>query len=429
MLYFYCVFVCTARKEDYAMNRPRSFRFAILILIAAFICASPAFAAGKPGPPRSDFDEVWKLVKERFYDKATNGADWDGARELYESKADAAATPEEMSEVINGMLSLLKTSHTRYYTRSEVDFYGLASIFSHGPLREELARFFPGGAVQYTGIGITTTVIDGKAFVKDVLEGGPGDKAGLRRGDELLAADAAPFRQIGSFVGKTGKEVRLIVMYGPNPGDVRQVPVVPDAIIPDKLYYDAMKESARIIEAHGRKIGYIHVWSYAGDRYQDLLEEMVAGKLAGADALVLDLRDGWGGASPEYLDIFNTKVPVITETNREGKKATVDTQWRKPVVMLINEGSRSGKEILAYGFRKYGLGKLVGTKTAGYVMAGRPFILTSGNMLYLAVADVLVDGERLEGVGVEPDVEVRMPLEYTHGKDPQLEKALELLGK
>jgi carboxyl-terminal processing protease len=218
-------------------------------------------------------------------------------------------------------------------------------------------------------------------------------------------------------------------MYGPNPGDVRQTPVVPEAIIPAKLYYEAMKESARIIESHGRKIGYIHVWSYAGDQYQDLLEEMVTGKLAGADALVLDLRDGWGGASPEYLGIFNTKVPLITEIGRDGKKAAMETQWRKPAVMLINEGARSGKEILAYGFRKYGFGKLVGTKTAGYVMAGRPFILGSGNMLYLAVAGVLVDGERIEGVGVAPDIEVPMPLEYTHGKDPQLDKALELLGK
>ena len=412
------------------MKRPPGFApVVVLTLIAALLFALPAFAAGKPGPPRGDFDEVWRLVKDRFYDKATNGVDWDKAKGRYEKKAEAAATPEELSEVINAMLAELRTSHTRYYIRSEVDYYGLTSIFRNGPLRDELAKYFPGGVVQYTGIGITTAVEGGRTFVRDVLEGGPGDKAGLKRGDELLAANAEPFRGVGSFTGKAGKECRLIVMYGPNPGDVRQVPVVPEVIIPDKLYYDAMKESARIIEAHGKKIAYIHVWSYAGDQYQDLLAELVTGKLAGADALVLDIRDGWGGASPEYLDLFNTRVPLITEINRDGKRAAMDTQWRKPVVMLINEGARSGKEILAYGFRKYGIGKLVGTKTAGYVMGGRPFMLASGNMLYLAVVDVLVDGERLEGAGVEPDVEVPMPLEYTHGKDPQLDKALEMLGK
>jgi carboxyl-terminal processing protease len=48
-------------------------------------------------------------------------------------------------------------------------------------------------------------------------------------------------------------------------------------------------------------------------------------------------------------------------------------------------------------------------------------------LLYLAVVDVLVDGERLEGKGVIPDIEVPSPLEYAQGKDPQLEKAVEVL--
>jgi carboxyl-terminal processing protease len=95
--------------------------------------------------------------------------------------------------------------------------------------------------------------------------------------------------------------------------------------------------------------------------------------------------------------------------------------------MLVNKGSRSGKEILAYGFKKYGIGKVVGTKTAGAVVGGSPFLLEDGNLLYLAVVDVLVDGERLEGKGVIPDIEVPSPLEYAQGKDPQLEKAVEVL--
>ncbi len=411
------------------MPRPLKSSLIPALILLAVLASVPVYAAEKTGPPRKDFDEVWQLVKDRFYDKATNGVDWEKAKARYAREADLATTPEELSDVINRMLSELKTSHTHYYTRSEVDYYGLVGIFKNGALKEGIPKFFPGGTVEYAGIGISTTQAGGKTFVRDVLDGGPADKAGLKRGDEILAADAAPFKQVDSFVGKAGKPADLIVMYGPDPGQVKKVTVKPEAIKPDKLYYDAMKDSARIIEAHGKKIGYIHVWSYAGGQYQDLLVEQVAGKLAGADALVFDLRDGWGGATPDYLDVFNKMVPVITEINRDGKRSTVDTQWRKPVVMLINDGTRSGKEILAYGFKKYGIGKLVGTRTAGYVMGGRPFFLSSGNLLYLAVVDVLVDGERLEGVGVAPDYEVPMPLEYSHGKDPQLDKALELLEK
>jgi len=55
------------------------------------------------------------------------------------------------------------------------------------------------------------------------------------------------------------------------------------------------------------KIGYVHIWSYAGEQYQQLLEEEIAfGKLKEADSLILDLRDGWG--RPNYLNILQ-KIP------------------------------------------------------------------------------------------------------------------------
>ena len=103
-----------------------------------------------------------------------------------------------------------------------------------------------------------------------------------------------------------------------------------------------------------------------------------------------------------------------------------DGQWRKPVFVLINGGSRSGKEIVAYSIRKHRLGTLVGQRTAGAVLGGRCFHLSDHSLLYLAVNDVRVDGERLEGRGVEPDVVVPDALLYADGADPQLEKALEL---
>ena len=97
------------------------------------------------------------------------------------------------------------------------------------------------------------------------------------------------------------------------------------------------------------------------------------------------------------------------------------------MVLLVDQGSRIGKEVLAYGFKKFGIGKVVGTTTAGAVVGGRPFLLSDGSLLYLAVQDVLVDGDRLEGVGVTPDVEVEFSIPYANGADPQLEKALDIL--
>ena len=90
-----------------------------------------------------------------------------------------------------------------------------------------------------------------------------------------------------------------------------------------------MEKSARIIEADGRKIGYVHIWSYARFQYQQLLEDLLtSGKLKDADALIWDLRDGWGGAEPGYLDIFNPRSPTMTLTERSGERDVVNGKCR-----------------------------------------------------------------------------------------------------
>jgi carboxyl-terminal processing protease len=116
-------------------------------------------------------------------------------------------------------------------------------------------------------------------------------------------------------------------------------------------------------------------------------------------------------------------------TERDGDRDVMNVKWRKPVALLINGGSRSGKEVLAYGFKKYHVGEVIGTRTAGALLAGRAFLLDDDSLLLLAVADVSVDGERLERRGVEPTIEVPFPLAYAAGKDPQIEKAVEVLTR
>jgi carboxyl-terminal processing protease len=180
----------------------------------------------------------------------------------------------------------------------------------------------------------------------------------------------------------------------------------------------------------GVAIGYIRVWSYAGWQYQRLLEhEISSGALKEAEALVLDLRDGWGGAQAHYLDLFSAQGPTVTMVDRRGDVSIDNVKWRKPVVILVNGGTRSGKEILAYGFKKYSMGEVIGTRTAGAVLAARALLLSDGSLLILAVNDVFVDGQRLEGVGVTPTIEVPFAVAYAQGNDPQLERALALLSR
>jgi carboxyl-terminal processing protease len=326
------------------------------------------------------------------------------------------------------MLDELGVSHTRHFTTNQPAYYQLVDIFSW-PLRREIPKHFLGGAITYSGIGIFTKEIDGKTFISGVLAGLPADTAGLRVGDEIISAGGAPFEPIGSFRGKEGEAVTLEIRRNAN-GPVTSTSVRPQRIVPDDAFESAMRDSARIIETNGQRVGYVHVWSYAGRNYQAILEEVLSeGKLKDADALVWDLRDGWGGARPSFLRIFDPHGPTMTLTERHGGTETVGFRWQKPVVLLINNGTRSGKEVLAYGFKKNGYGEVVGEQTAGALLAARAFLLPDGSLLILAVNDVAVDGERLEGKGVAPTIEVPFDLPYAAGKDPQLNKAVSILAE
>src|SRR5262245_23184670 len=399
--------------------------FALLIAAPVLVLAVPAPAEPQPSSV-AVFDEAWRVTRDRFYDRSMHGLDWNAIGDKYRPRAAAASSPGQLSIVINAMLAELGASHTAYFTPAEPAYYQLADIFG-GAERKEARRFFTGDEIRYPGIGIFTRDIGGRTFVTGVMAGLPADRAGLRVGDEIVDADGQIFAPVGSFEGKAGNQVTLNIRRHAD-SVPRPMTVVPQMIQPNDAFLSAMRQSARIIEAGGLKIGYVHVWSYAGRQYQELLEELIAdGKLRDSDALIWDLRDGWGGAQPEYLDVFATGPSMTMQGRNDGTPETVAAKWRRPAAMLINGGTRSGKEVLAYGFKKYGYGDVVGTRTAGALLAGRTFYLSDGSLLLIAVADVAVDGERLEGKGVEPTVEVPFDIRYAAGADPQLDRAVELL--
>jgi carboxyl-terminal processing protease len=331
--------------------------------------------------------------------------------------------------VINQMLSELKTSHTYFYTPNQPAYYQILGIFApRSPdFRQQLKKFFPTGKIEYSGIGIFTQDINGKTFVSGVLDGSPADKAGLQVGDQLLSVEGRPFQPIQSFAEKAGQSVTLKIQRSANPNSQQDIAVTPTMLDATTMFLDAMQASTQVTEREGKKIGYVHIWSYAGDQYQQQLEEeLLYGRLQDADGFVLDLREGWGGAPQTALNIYTAKDLAVTNIPRNGTRNTYHSQWNKPVVMLVNEGSRSAKELLAYGFQQFGIGPVVGEKTAGAVVAGRPFLMQDGSLLYVAVADVYVSGnQRLEGNGVTPDIVVPFSPEYAQGEDPQKERAIE----
>lgn len=403
----------------------------MLTLAALFLLWFMSPGWSQESSPEKVFNQVWQTVNENFYDANFNGIDWAAIRDQYRPRVKQVQTRQQLAAVINQMLAELRTSHTYFYTPDETAYYQLLGIFQ--PAIKDLPSaakvLFPNGKYEYTGIGIFTKISQGKTFVRAILDGSPAAIAGLKVGDELLSVDDKPYRAIESFTGKAGQRVTLLIQRSPDPNSQQKITVTPQKFDATTLFKAAQQASTQVIQQQGKRIGYIHIWSNAADFHQQqLIEELMFGKLANVDGLVLDLRDGWGGGSIAYLNFFTGESPSVTSVRRDGRSFTANYRWSKPVVLLINEGSRSSKEIIAFGFQKAKVGALVGTTTAGAVVAGRGFVMQDGSLLYVAVADVLIEGkQRLEGQGVTPDLPVAFPLEYAAGGDPQKQQAIATL--
>ena len=154
-------------------------------------------------------------------------------------------------------------------------------------------------------------------------------------------------------------------------------------------------------------------------------EALATGPLKDADGLVLDLRGRWGGGSSDAAELFFGDTPPFRLIRRGGEDILANVRWHRPIVAIIDEGTRSGLEVFAYALKANDI-PLVGTRTAGALLAGRAYLLPDDSLLELAVSDAVIgDDVRLEGSGVTPDVPVPFSLPYAAGHDPQREAAIE----
>ncbi|KAB2874497.1 MAG: PDZ domain-containing protein, partial [Bauldia sp.] len=150
------------------------------------------------------FDRTVQIVLGNFY-----AAD---ALDQFRQAVDAAvanlpnlAGDEEpvVDDAIAYVLASLGASHTARYTPDDLDYYELLDVFRYA-VRDGLRHLYPQGQVVYPGIGIATRTIGGVAFVTDVYDGGPADRAGILAGDEIVSVDGRPFEEIASFNDKAG---------------------------------------------------------------------------------------------------------------------------------------------------------------------------------------------------------------------------------
>ncbi len=328
------------------------------------------------------------------------------------------------------MLRELQCSHAQLYTKNDIEYFQLIESFGDCRAQADSPVLRKAAGKGFRGIGAFTEHHGNELFVRWVLDGSPADRAGLKVGDQIMEVRGVNKDGLRCLASPTASSVTMHVRRSQQSQQCMEVQVRPIQRKASGWFYNATCKSAKIFERAGTRIGYLHFWSSCGDEYEDLLREHIGrGLLRDADALLLDLRGLMGGASPYLLNVFSPNTPILEYTYRNGSRERIDFQWRKPIAFLINEYTRSGHEVLAYGVKKYGIGELVGTPSAGAVLAGRPYLLPDGNLLYLPIADVSVDGQRLEGDPIQPTVHANFVLPYANSHDGQLERGLDLLSK
>ena len=366
------------------------------------------------------FNEVCGYVEENYYDSTFIQEEFPKLKSEFLIEIQSVDSSVEYSELVNEMLGRFNASHTYYLTPDDYEYYHLAAAFSLNEKIQDNA---------YPTIGIITKAIDGHVFIASVLPGGIAEKAGLLMGDEIVSLNGSPFQAVKSLKDQIGRRVSITVKRRAIEAP-RTFFLMPTLQNPKNEMLEAERASIRVIETQKNRIGYIHIYSYAGEEYhEELISAICGGPLANVDALIIDLRYGLGGADPTYLNIFNSKVPVIGSKDNASNTQVNDAQWRKPAVFLVNETVRSGKEILAFGARKYHLATVIGERTAGAVLGGYLIPMSNGDLLYLAVQSITVDGVNLEGTGVAPDIEVPMDIRFCEGKDVQLDSAVDYLDE
>ena len=301
---------------------------------------------------------------------------------------------------------------------------------------EETKRFEEDVKGVFEGVGMEIGIRKGQLQVIAPLEGTPAQRAGLRPGDKILKINDTPTSDltideaVNLIRGPKGTEVTLTI-FREEWEKTKEIKIVRDVIEVPSLKWE-MKE------INGQKIAYIQLYQFSEKASFDFRKAAIEILESPTQKIILDLRNNPGG----YLEVaqaisgwfLEKEKTVVIEDFGQGNKNEYKSQGPGTfsdykVVILINQGSASGAEILAGALRDNRGILLIGEKSFGKGSVQELEKLKEGSSLKITVAKWLTPkGELITDVGLEPNIKVEMTEEdYNEGKDPQLEKAIEVI--
>ena len=362
------------------------------------------------------------IMGSYFYDKRHHGQNWDGLCERYSQALDATSTGDEFGAVMNELLGELNSSHQGFYAADERSD-GLSE------------------ACGYLGVRFDALALSrGEYRIVEILKGGPLDiPEGPQAGILLVGVNGKPLGKGGvlarEMLNTAGRKTILHLNDKTVFDGARELAVKPISRGAEvQLHYERWVDAERAIvhKLSGGKLGYVHIEGMDDPSLRHFKHHL-GNDAIGKEGLVIDVRyNGGGYTAVDVLEILikrpwlKRQAPGFSEVSENAYRSVT---LEKPSVLLINQDSFSNAEILAEGFRRLGIGKIVGVDTAGGVIGTGQFRLIDGSSMRLpGTGAFTVDGENLENNGRKPDIFVQnSPEELDNGIDRQTEAAVKAL--
>ncbi len=373
---------------------------------------------------RQLFIDAWRLERDYFYDPGMQGVDWVGVRDKYLPLVDRVTTRDELSDLIGrvvGELSALHTSVRGGDTRSGDDNVRVASLGarllrdpSHGGYRiDYIYRSDPDYPDEMSPLADPDLALS------------TGDVIQAVNGQDVLSV-----LDIGALLRNQSRQVRLKIQPASG-GEVREVMVTP-IMNESGLRYSDWEYTRRVkVEEEGEgQIGYLHLRAMSGGNITEFYRDFYP--VFDRQGLIIDVRRNSGGNIDSFILEKLMREAWMYWKDRVGNPTwNMQYAFRGHMVVLVDQNTASDGEAFAEGFKRLGLGAVIGMRTwGGEIWLSSSNTLSDGGLARAPMTGVYgPEGKWLiEQIGVIPDMEVdNLPHATFNGEDAQLEAAIAYL--
>lgn len=376
---------------------------------------------------RQIYVDAWRMERDYFYDPGMHGLDWEAVRDKYMPLVDRVTTRAELSDVIGeviGELSVLHASVRGGDVRTGEDNVAVASLGAR------LARDEASGGyrVEY--------IYQSDPDYPDEMSPLADPDLGVENGDLIEAVNGVgtlEVAHIGALLrNQVGELVRLRVRPGAG-GPSRDVMVEPIGNERNLRYADWEYSRRLEVEDKGEgRIGYLHLRAMTGANLTEWYRNFYP--VFNRQGLIIDVRRNNGGNIDSFiLEKLMRQAWMYWQDNVGQPSWNMQYAFRGHMVVLVDQNTASDGEAFADGFRRLGLGEVIGMRTwGGEVWLGSSNRLTDNGLARAPSTGVYgPEGEWLiEQIGLLPDVVVdNLPHATFNGEDAQLDAAIEYLRR